>query len=104
MNAFGPSLAGADHIVLTDIYPAGEDPLPGATIEALDAAIRSAVAVPVDLVRRLEDVVPALVRLARPGDVVITLGAGSIASAADRLVETLERTDPSEVGKGRARS
>ena len=29
MDAFGPALAGADHIVLTDIYAAGEEPIPG---------------------------------------------------------------------------
>ena len=35
MDAFGPALAGADHIVLTDIYAAGEEPIPGVTLEAL---------------------------------------------------------------------
>ena len=40
MDAFGPALAGADHIVLTDIYAAGEDPIPGVTLDALAAAIR----------------------------------------------------------------
>ena len=34
MKAFGPALAGADHIVLTDIYSAGEDPIPGVTMAA----------------------------------------------------------------------
>ena len=51
MHAFGPSLAGADHIVLTDIYSAGEDPMPGVTIDALAADVRrSTIAVPVDVV------------------------------------------------------
>ena len=53
-------------------------------------AIRRAVAVPVDVVAHLDDVVPAIVRVARRGDVVITLGAGSIGTVADRLVEALE--------------
>ena len=52
MDAFGPALAGADHIVLTDIYAAGEDPIPGVTLDALAAAIRRSVAVPVDVVPR----------------------------------------------------
>jgi UDP-N-acetylmuramate-alanine ligase len=47
------------------------------------------VTVPVDLVPRLDDVVPALVCAAKPGDVVITLGAGSIGTVADRLVASL---------------
>jgi UDP-N-acetylmuramate--alanine ligase len=95
MAAFGPALAGADHIVLADIYGAGEDPIPGVTIDALAAAIRRDVKAPVDVVLRLEDVVPALVRVARAGDVVITLGAGSIGTVPDRLVEALGGTSES---------
>jgi UDP-N-acetylmuramate--alanine ligase len=89
MDAFGPALAAADHIVLTDIYSAGEDPIAGVTLDTLGAAVRRSVTVPVDLVPRLDDVVPAIVRVAKPGDVVITLGAGSIGSIPDRLVEAL---------------
>ena len=73
--------------MLTDIYSAGEEPIAGVTLETLGAAIRRSVSVPVDLVPRLDDVVPAIVRVARRGDVVITLGAGSIGSVPDRLVE-----------------
>ncbi len=58
MESFGPALSGADHIVLTDIYSAGEEPIAGVTLETLGAAIRRSVAVPVDLVPRLDDVVP----------------------------------------------
>jgi UDP-N-acetylmuramate--alanine ligase len=90
MDAFGPALAAADHVVLTDIYAAGEDPIPGVTLETLGAAVRRSVNVPVDLVPRLDDVVPAIVRVARPGDIVITLGAGSIGTVPDRLVEALK--------------
>jgi UDP-N-acetylmuramate--alanine ligase len=89
MEAFGPALAAADHIVLTDIYSAGEDAIAGVTLDTLGAAVRRSVTVPVDLVPRLDDVVPAIVRVARPGDVVITLGAGSIGSVPDRLVAAL---------------
>ena len=89
MKAFGPALAGADHIVLTDIYSAGEDPIPGVTIDALAAAIRRDVRAEVDVVPRLDDLVAAIVRVARAGDVVITLGAGSIGGVPDRLIAAL---------------
>ncbi|MCU1382101.1 MAG: UDP-N-acetylmuramate/alanine ligase [Acidobacteria bacterium] len=89
MEAFGPALAGADHIVLTDIYSAGEEPVAGVTLETLGAAIRQSVTVPVDLVQKLDDVVGAIVRAVKPGDVVITLGAGSIGTVPDRLVAAL---------------
>jgi UDP-N-acetylmuramate--alanine ligase len=90
MEAFGPALSGADYIILTDIYGAGEDPLPGITIDALGAAIRRATAAPVQIVPRLTDVPNAVVQVAKRGDVVITLGAGSIGTLPDRLVATLE--------------
>ena len=90
-EAFGPSMAGADAVVLTDIYAAGEDAIPGVTLDALAARIRTQIAAPVDVVPRLADVAPALARLATPGDVVITLGAGSIASVPDQLLALLDR-------------
>src|SRR6185369_7075611 len=74
-SAFGPSLADADHVVLTDIYAAGEDPIPGITVDSLAAAIREGTQRPVDVVRKLGDVAPAVARIARPGDLVIMLGA-----------------------------
>jgi UDP-N-acetylmuramate--alanine ligase len=90
MPAFGPALKGADHIVLTDIYGAGEDPIAGVTIDVLAESIRRSTTVPVDLVPRLDDVAPAVARITRRGDVVITLGAGSISAVPDRLVELLK--------------
>jgi UDP-N-acetylmuramate--alanine ligase len=91
MDAFGPALAAADHVVLTDIYSAGEDPIPGVTLDALASSIRRTVR-SVDVAPALEDVVPAIVRFAKPGDLVITLGAGSIGVVADRLVAALAGT------------
>ncbi|OLC80275.1 MAG: UDP-N-acetylmuramate--L-alanine ligase [Acidobacteria bacterium 13_1_40CM_2_64_6] len=90
MDAFGPALSGADHIVLTDIYPANEDPIPGVTLDTLASAIRRSVTVPLDVAPKLDDVVAAIARIAKPGDVVITLGAGSIGSVPDRLLEVLK--------------
>jgi UDP-N-acetylmuramate--alanine ligase len=101
MEAFGPSLAGAAQIVLTDIYPAGEDPLPGITLEALTASIRRSVSVPVHVVPRLDDVAPALTLIAQPGDVVMTLGAGSISTVADRLLTLLASGGPAAAGDER---
>jgi UDP-N-acetylmuramate--alanine ligase len=89
MASFGPALAAADHIVLTGIYAAGEDPIPGVTLDALAEAVRRSVSVPVDVAPSLDHAADATLRACRPGDVVITLGAGSIAGLADRLVQAL---------------
>jgi len=89
MDAFGPSLKDADEIVLTDIYPAGEDEIPGVTLDALADSIRRGSGRPVHVVRRLDNLVTELVSMAKPGDAVITLGAGSIGTVPKRLVEAL---------------
>ena len=89
MGAFGPALREADEIVLTDIYAASEDAIPGVTIEALAEAVRSGSGRPVRVAKSLDDVIPAILDIARPGDAVITLGAGSIGSLPSRLIEAL---------------
>jgi UDP-N-acetylmuramate--alanine ligase len=90
MHEFGPSLAGADAVVLTDIYAAGEDPIAGITIGELADRIRRTGQPRVEIAHTLTDVVELLARISQPGDVVITLGAGSIGSVAARLVDALE--------------
>jgi UDP-N-acetylmuramate--alanine ligase len=98
-NEFGPSLRGADRVVLTGIYAAGEDPIPGISLESLASAVSKDLGAPVDVVPRLEDVAPALARIARRGDVVITLGAGSIGTVPDRVIEILS-ANPQPAGAG----
>jgi UDP-N-acetylmuramate--alanine ligase len=100
MEEFGPALGGADEVVLTDIYPAGEAPLPGVTIDALLEAVRRTARCPVRLVRGLEDLPDEVARLARPGDLVITMGAGSIGGMADRILAAIAAAGPA--GGGRA--
>lgn len=94
MADFGPALAEADEIVLTDIYPAGEQPIPGATLDALAASVRQAAALagrPVHVVAQVDELPRRVAALAREGDVVITLGAGSIGTVGRRLLEELNR-------------
>ena len=91
MAEFGRALAAADEVVLTDIYAAGEEPIPGITVAALAAAVSAGRPVAARVVTRLDDVAPAVADLARPGDLVLTLGAGSIGGLATALVAELER-------------
>jgi UDP-N-acetylmuramate--alanine ligase len=91
MAEFGAALAAADEVVLTDIYAASEEPIPGITVEALAAAVSAGRKQPAHIVRKLDDVAPAVADLARPGDLVLTLGAGSIGGLATALLAELER-------------
>ena len=99
LDQFGSALGNADEIILTDIYPAGESPIPGATAEAVQAVVRKT-GRPVTLVKSLDDIPSAVARAARPGDLVITLGAGSIGSMPDRILEALQT---SSAGKASAK-
>ena len=96
LAAFGEALASADVVVLTDIYAAGEDPIPGVTLDAVAAAVRRVGSPPVHVARTLEEVAPAVAVLACPGDLVLTLGAGSIGTVADRVMVELRRRFHSE--------
>ncbi len=91
MEAFGPALSGADEVVLTDIYAAGERPIPGITIEALADAIRRTATCPVHLVKALDDVPGAVAERAAAGDLIVTLGAGSVGTLPDRILEAVRR-------------
>jgi UDP-N-acetylmuramate--alanine ligase len=85
---FGPALGLADVVVLTDIYAAGEAPIAGITLDTLAAQVRPHVKELV-VVPQVADVPGHVAMLARPGDLIITLGAGSIGLVADRLLAAL---------------
>jgi UDP-N-acetylmuramate--alanine ligase len=88
-DAFGPALAKADAIVLTDIYAAGEAPIAGVTLDWLAAAVELAAPGRVHVVPALADVPAAVARLARAGDLIVTLGAGSIGTLGPLVLEEL---------------
>jgi UDP-N-acetylmuramate--alanine ligase len=87
---FGTALALADVVLLLDVYGAREEPLPGVT----GALIAQAVPLPADCVHyepRWADVPARLAALVRPGDVVVTMGAGDVTMLGPELLAELER-------------
>ena len=87
-RAMGEALGAADEVVVLDVYLAREDPDP----EVTGALVADAVPLPasqVAFVPDLADVPAELVRRARPGDVVLTLGAGSVTDIGPRVLEIL---------------
>jgi len=98
---FGAALSGADEIVLTDIYAAGETPIPGVTLDALASVIRASARGGVRVVPALDQIPAAVVDFARPGDLVITLGAGSIGTAGERILEALRNRPAAAANGGR---
>ncbi len=94
---FAAALAPADDVILTDIYAASEEPIPGVTVEALAEAVDRRRERPVTVVKKLDDVAAVVAGLARPGDLVITLGAGSIGTVPALLLRELSKRHGTEV-------
>jgi UDP-N-acetylmuramate--alanine ligase len=97
---FGPALALADVVVLTDIYPAGEAPIAGATLADLAAAVAPAVR-ELHVVAALADLPSRVAAIARPGDLIVTLGAGSIGAVGGQLLAAIRAAEPERAAGAR---
>ena len=84
-------LSRADVLLLTEVYAAGEEPIPGADGRALSRAVRARGQVDPVFVDPVEELPEVLSGLLRDGDIVLTLGAGNIGAVASRLREELEK-------------
>ena len=89
-NDFVSAFDGADRLILTDIYPAGEDPIAGVSSEALYQAIKKQGRLDVEHIAAREEIVNRLVASLTSGDIVLTLGAGDIHRVGDALVAALQ--------------
>lgn len=86
MEAFGRAFFQADVVVVTDIYPAGEPPIPGLTGQTMADNLQQHGQREVHYVPRLEELPAFLGDLTRPGDVLMTFGAGSITQVASQFL------------------
>jgi UDP-N-acetylmuramate--alanine ligase len=89
LKEFGRAFYDADVLAVTDIYPAGEAPIPGVDAEAVARAIEDHGHKDVTLVRDLREIPAWLESRAREGDMVITLGAGSVYKAGEDYLRRL---------------
>jgi UDP-N-acetylmuramate--alanine ligase len=84
----GAALAGADLVVVTDVYAAGEAPVPGVTGALVAEGARRA-GVETHVVQSSGDLAPHLATIARAGDLVLTLGAGDVTEVGPVLLKLL---------------
>ncbi len=75
---FSTVFAGVDLLLLTEIYPASESPIPGVSGQSLAQAIRQVTSTPVRFFEDFGSMQAALGEILQPGDLFLTLGAGSI--------------------------
>jgi UDP-N-acetylmuramate--alanine ligase len=81
----------ADKLIVTDIYPAGEAPIEGINAQNLYEGILQHGHRDVTYIPDKNDIAPALAAIVRPGDMVITLGAGDIWKVGDELAELIKK-------------
>ena len=86
---FCRAFAAADVVVVTDVYAAGETPIPGVDGRSLADGIREAGHPDARFIGGLDEVASRLAPDLRTGDVVLTLGAGTITQLPDKLQEVL---------------
>jgi UDP-N-acetylmuramate--alanine ligase len=92
---FGAALALADEVVVLDVFGAREDPEPGVS----GAMVADAVSLPagrVHYVPRWGRVPEVVAKLARPGDLVLTMGAGDVTVLGPEILTELGRKEPAQ--------
>lgn len=90
MVEFARSFYAADLALFADIYAASEDPIPGVTSERLADEVQRHGHKHVEYAGALDSAVDRLVEVVRPGDLVLTLGAGNVYTAGEELLRRLE--------------
>jgi UDP-N-acetylmuramate--alanine ligase len=89
-HGFAAALAGADAACVAEIYPAREEPIAGATGRLIvDELSRVRPGMRVGWAPALEDAAALVASWARPGDIVLTLGAGDVDRAATLVLDAL---------------
>jgi UDP-N-acetylmuramate--alanine ligase len=90
-SEFGSAFTDADVLVVTDIYSAGERPVPGVSGRLVADAVRDQdPRLPVSYVAGWEELRQTVAATLRPGDLCLTLGAGDLTQLPDQLLESPE--------------
>ena len=86
-DEFGRAFFNADVLIITDVYPAREEPIQGVTGELIANAAKEFGHKQVHYVPEKKDVPSYLMTIARPGDMIITMGAGDIWKFGEAFIE-----------------
>jgi len=94
IDDFSKALSSADALLVTEVYAAGETPIPGADGRAICRAVRGRGLVEPVFVEKVEDLADSLVDVLRDGDVIVTMGAGHITAVSHELPGRLAADAP----------
>jgi len=92
LEDFGTAFHQADNLYLLDIYAASEPSIEGVTAGALLEKVRSYGHRCAHYAPTVEEGIAAIAEAAEPGDLIVTLGAGSVSQAAEKILEKLRET------------
>ena len=90
LKEFGNAFRDADHLILTDVYSAGEEKISGVSGESILHEVLRTTNQAVSYIPRREDIAAAIKDQLAPGDLVITMGAGDIYKTGEELLELLK--------------
>ena len=86
MSDFASALSLADSVILLEVYAASERPIAGVSSEIIAQSMENGIYIP-----NFVEATEAIIEMAKPGDVIITLGAGDVSSLAPIIVDGLTK-------------
>jgi UDP-N-acetylmuramate--alanine ligase len=86
MSEFATALSFADEVILLEVYAASEKPIPGISSEVIAESMQNGRYIP-----NFVDATDAIVEIAKPGDVIMTLGAGDVSSLGPIIIDGLTK-------------
>jgi UDP-N-acetylmuramate--alanine ligase len=86
MSEFATALSLADNVTLLEVYAASEKPIPGVSSEVISESMTNGKYIP-----NFIDATDAMIEMAKPGDVIMTLGAGDVSSLGPIIVDGLTK-------------
>ena len=98
IDEFATAFRDADSVLVLDIYPASEQPIPGVTGEMLANRITETGGQEALYVPSFAEAIEFAAGVAKPGDMILTLGAGSISQLGPQVLEALESRSAKSVG------
>jgi UDP-N-acetylmuramate--alanine ligase len=96
MEEFTTAFGDADSLLVLDIYAASEKPIEGISGEALAQSIREKSGRNAEYVSSFEDAVNSAAAAAQEGDMILTLGAGSVSQLGPMILEKLKESTPDQ--------
>jgi UDP-N-acetylmuramate--alanine ligase len=100
IDDFGKVLSSVDVLLVTEVYAAGETPIPGADGRAICRTVRSRGLVEPLFVDKVEELAESLKDVIRDGDLIVSMGAGNISAVAHALPERFAEILPAGAESG----